>query len=145
MPLKSSPCFPEVAILMAQLPKFERSYSHVLLYPPQLAAMLEHAGRQTNFSTKMYGMYLQEKRSPGVFIAESFLVWHRARDYDREHGGYTFRGITQHMYSATLVVACRYWYELTDGFWGQFSVTQIPHKYPKHLLPIAFQASREYA
>ena len=27
-----------------------------------------------------------------------------------------------------MVVACRYWYELTDGFWGQFVLTQLPHR-----------------
>ena len=86
---KTSPCIPEVAIRMAQLSEFERSYSHVLLYPPQPAAMLEHTGRQTNFSTKMYGIYLQEKRTSGLPIAENFLVWHRTREYDRENGGYT--------------------------------------------------------
>ena len=113
---KSSLCVHEVAIRMAQVSEFERSYSHVLLYPLQPAAMIEHASRQTNFSTKMYGIYLQEKRSAGVPTAENCLVWHRAREYDRETGGYTYRGKTQHMYTATLVVACRYWYELTDGF-----------------------------
>ena len=33
----------------------------------------------------------------------------------------------------------RYWYELTDGFWGQFTLTQIPHQYAKDLLPQNFQ------
>ena len=87
----------------------------------------------------MYGIYLQEKSPPGATIAENFLVWHRARECDRENGGYTYRGKTQHMYTATLVIAWRYWYELTDGFWGQFSATQNPHKYPKHLLPLRFK------
>ena len=34
-----------------------------------------------------------------------------------------------------MVVACRYWYELTDGYWGQFAVTQIPHSDAAHILP----------
>ena len=34
-----------------------------------------------------------------------------------------------------MVVACRYWYELTDGFWGQFGVTQLPHRHPREILP----------
>ena len=34
-----------------------------------------------------------------------------------------------------MVVACRYWYELTDGYWGQFMVTQIPHQRPEDILP----------
>ena len=34
---KSSPCLPEVATRMAQLGEFERSYTHVLLCPPQPA------------------------------------------------------------------------------------------------------------
>ena len=124
---------------MAQLSELERSYSHVLLYPPQPAAMTEHAGRQTNFSTEMYGTYLQKERSAGVPIADNFLVWHRAREYDRGCGGYTFRGKTQHMYTAALVVACRYRYEPTDGFGCQVAVTQTPHKYPKHVLPLRFK------
>ena len=36
---------------------------------------------------------------------------------------------------STEVVACRYWYELTDGYWGQFSLTQLPHLDPAQLLP----------
>ena len=46
---KSSPCIPEVAIRKAQLPEFDRSYSHVLLYPPQLAHMVKLEGRQDVF------------------------------------------------------------------------------------------------
>ena len=38
---------------MAQLSEFDRSYSHVLLYPPQPAAMVTYDGRQGNFSAKM--------------------------------------------------------------------------------------------
>ena len=34
-----------------------------------------------------------------------------------------------------MVTACRYWYELTDGFWGQFVSTQIPHAKPEDILP----------
>ena len=41
---KSNPCLPEVAIRMAQLPEFERSYSHVLLYPPQPEHMVKFEG-----------------------------------------------------------------------------------------------------
>ena len=43
---KSSPCTPEAATRMAQLSEFERPYSHVLMYLPQLAAMVEYDGRQ---------------------------------------------------------------------------------------------------
>ena len=35
-----------------------------------------------------------------------------------------------------MVVACQYWYELTDGYWGQFMLTQVPHQYPQDLLPV---------
>ena len=35
------------------------------------------------------------------------------------------------------VVACRYWSELTDGYWGQFCVTQIPHQDAQDFLPTA--------
>ena len=37
------------------------------------------------------------------------------------------------------MVACRYWYELTDGFWGQLVLTQIPHATPEHLIPCQVQ------
>ena len=43
------------------------------------------------------------------------------------------------MHTAALVVACRFWYDFTHRFWGQFAFTQIPHKYPKHLLPLRFK------
>jgi len=33
----------------------------------------------------------------------------------------------------------RYWYELTDGFWGQFLLTQFPHQYAKDLFPREYQ------
>ena len=59
---KSSPCIPEVAIRMAHLSEWERSYRHVLLYPPQPAAMLDVEARQGSFSAKMYGAYLAEQR-----------------------------------------------------------------------------------
>ena len=140
---KSSPCIPEVAIRMAQLSEFERSYLHVLLYPPQPAAMLDYDGRQGNFSSKMYGFYLQEKRqevAAGNCIRESFLVWHRTREYDSQNMCVRYRGgrHNQH-HNSTLVVACRYWYELVDGYWGQFTLTQLPHQYASDLLPKAFQ------
>ena len=60
---KSTPSIPEVAIRMAQLPEMEKSYSHVLLYPPQPRAMVELSGRQGNFSGRMYGFYLQDNRT----------------------------------------------------------------------------------
>ncbi len=119
---KSSPCLPEVAIRMAQLSEFERSYTHVLLYPPQPAAMVLFEGRQGNFSSRMYGVYLQEKRqevNAGRPVSESFLAWHRSREYDSVRNVVQFRGgMHQQTALKTQVVACRYWYELTDGFWG---------------------------
>ena len=33
------------------------------------------------------------------------------------------------------MVACRYWYELTDGYWGQMVLSQIPHLHAKDILP----------
>ncbi len=77
---------------MAHLSEFERSYSHVLLYPPQPAAMVNPAGRETNFSTKMYGRYLQEKRQAGTPIAQCFLAWHRGKEYDAEANDLVYRG-----------------------------------------------------
>ena len=70
---KGSPCIPEVAIRLAQLSEFERSYSHVLLYPPQPAAMVSYEGRQTNFSSKMYGFYLQDRGGVPVHFAYHFF------------------------------------------------------------------------
>ena len=67
---------------MAHLSEWERSYTHVLLFPPQPAAMRSVEARQTSFSAKMYGAYLAEMRqdiSNGTAIHESFLVWHRWR------------------------------------------------------------------
>ena len=93
---KSTPCMPEVAIRLAHLSEWERSYAHVLLYPPQPAAMLTVEGRQVSFSAKMYGAYLAEKRQQvchHVPITESFLAWHRDRQFDSEADqGFTYRG-----------------------------------------------------
>ena len=140
---KGSPCIPEVAIRMAQLSEFERSYTHVLLYPPQPAAMVLLEGRQGNFSARMYGMYLNEKRqeaAAGHPVCENFLVWHRSREYDSETGSVKFRGgMHQQTTSKTQVVACRFWYELTDGYWDQFCVAHLLHQYAEDLLPGAVQ------
>ena len=97
---------------MAQLSEFERSYSHVLLYPPQPAAMLDIAGRSLNFTAKMYGFYLEEQRrqlAAGTPVSESFLVWHRTRQYDPVEKQLTYLGGRNNQSSQqTLVVACRY-------------------------------------
>ena len=144
---KSTPCIPEVALRMGQYSEFEKSYSHVLLYPPQPCHMLDLAGRRQNFSTKMYGTYLQEQRQllrAGYLVGESFLIWHRPRQWDavadevvsRSTGPEATAGTGEEQGgSRTLVVACRYWYELTDGYWGQFAVTQLPHAHARELLP----------
>ena len=101
--------------------------------------MLTAESRQGNFSSKMYGAYLADQRqlvSHGAPIAESFLAWHRERQWDTEKGEVSYRGGRhQQTRTPTMVVACRYWYELTDGYWGQFVLTQIPHQYPQDLLP----------
>ena len=141
---KSAPCLPEVAIRMAQLPEFERSYTHVLLYPPQPALVLTLEQRKTNFSGRMYGMYCAEMKGllkaasaeQQVSILQSFLQWHRDKEYDTTSGTLRHGGLRhQQKYRKTPVVACRYWYELTDGFWGQFALTQLPHSDPEQLLP----------
>ena len=80
---------------MAQLSEFERSYTHVLLSPPQPARMLLLEGRQRNFPTKMYGFYLQEQRqevAAGHPVCESFLVRHRSKEYDNQTGALKYRG-----------------------------------------------------
>ena len=105
---------------MAQLPEFDRSYAQVLLYPPQPAAMVEYEGRQFNFSAKMYGIYAQQQRhqmeARGVLV-ESFLEWHRGKEYDTVNRDVHHRGGKyQPGTGPTEVMACRYWYELTDGY-----------------------------
>ena len=96
---------------MAQLSEWERSYRHVLLYPPQPAAMLSVDARQQSFSAKMYGAYLAEKRQQvgyGIAITESFLVWHRDRQWDSEANEMDFRGGRhQQSRTSTFVTACR--------------------------------------
>ena len=105
--------------------------------------MVDYQERQGNFSAKMYGYYLQEKREQiqgGSPVSESFLVWHRSREYDSTNGTLQYRGGRHRQrYSKTPVVACRYWFELTDGYWGQFTLTNIPHLYAKQLLPKEFK------
>ena len=110
---KGTPCIPEVAIKMAQLSDFERSYSHVLLYPPQRAAMLDVQGRSQNFTAKMYGFYLEQQRrqlEAGTPVSENFIVWHRTRQYDPITQQLAYRGGKHNQATQrTLVVACRYW------------------------------------
>ena len=139
---KSTPGIPEVAIRMASCTEFATSFSHTLLYPPQPLDMMEFANRQRNFSSKMYGFYIREKQQqlPEVPIRESFLAWHREREYDSVTRSVNFRGGRHQQHrQKTLVVACRYWYELTDGFWGQFALTQLPHSKPEQLQPNEFK------
>ena len=136
---KSTPCIPEVALRMASASEFERTYSHVLLYPPQADECRSAEGRERNFSSRMYGIYLQEMRlamAAGIPISQSFLVWHRTREYDKASRSCVLRGEKGgQRFGKTMVTACRYWYELTDGFWGQFVSTQIPHAKPEDILP----------
>ncbi len=94
--------------------------------------MQEFAARtQGNFSCRMYGFYLKEQKQEWAvhgMIKTSFLVWHRGYKYDSVTQACVPRNRKhQQRTQATLVVACRYWYELTDGFWGQFVFTQFPH------------------
>ena len=87
----------------------------------------------------MYGIYLQEKRTEvasGQPVSESFLRWHRGREYDGTAGTCKYRvGTFRRIQALTEVVACRYWYEMGDGFWGQFAVTQIAHLQPGDVVP----------
>ena len=114
---------------MASFSEFDRTYSHVLLYPLQPANCVSLEERKVNFSTRMYGIYAEEMRvltAAGQPIAESFLVWHRMREWDQLKQTCVYRAGGRDRFGKTLVLACRYWYELTDGFWGQFVITQIP-------------------
>ena len=82
--------------------------------------MVNLEGRMENLSAKMYGIYLQEMRglvAASAAIDVSFLAWHRTREYDPQTSTYVFRGRADKQKThKTFVVACRYWYELTDGF-----------------------------
>ena len=60
---KGTPCIPEVAVRMARLQEWEKSYVYALLYPPQPVDMVTLEGRQKNFSARVYGVYQQEQRS----------------------------------------------------------------------------------
>ena len=72
----------------------------------------------------------------GSHITESFLMWHRTKQYDSNTESVITRtGRHRQVHCLTQVVACRYWYELTDGYWGQFNITQIPHLDPADIIP----------
>ena len=105
--------------------------AYVLLYPPQADECRSAEGRERNFSSRMYCVYLQEMRlamAAGIPISQSFLVWHCTPEYDKDSRPCVLRGEKGgQRLGKTMVTACRYWYELTDGFWCQFVSTQIPH------------------
>ena len=83
---------------------------------------------------------MRQINEAGGHLAENFLTWHRPRQYDSKSDSAIDRGGRhQQTHTATLVVACRYWFEVTDGFWGQFTLTQIPHLQPQDLLPSGWQ------
>ena len=124
---------------MAQLPEFDHSHTHVLLYPPQPEHMVKLEGWEEHFSGKMYGMYLKEMRglvaASGVMDV-SFLQWRRAREYNPQTSTYVFRDRQDKQTThKTMVVACRYLYELNDVFWGQMVLSQIPHFNAQDILP----------
>ena len=104
---------------MAQLPEFERSYTHVLLFPPQPAFVCTLEDRKSNFSARMYGFYCVEMQvlldaassTREVSIGQSFLQWHRDKEYDSTAGAYRTGGLKHNQkYRKTPVVACRYWF-----------------------------------
>ena len=83
-----------------------------------------------------YALEMRQRVATGQAVSQSFLMWHRTRQYDPEKATVQSRGGRhQQTHTATLVVACRYWFELTDGFWGQFTITQVPHLQAQDLLP----------
>ena len=108
---KGTPALPEVAIRLAQLSEFEKSYQQVLLYPPQPAAMLDYEGRQKNFSSKMYGFFLQEMTQlcSVAPLSQSFLMWHRGKEFDNMFGSVLLRqGRNQQRYTNTMVWAANH-------------------------------------
>ena len=67
-------------------------------------------------------------------------TWHRGKEYDSATESVHVRGGRHNQrHTCTEVTACRYWYELTDGYWGQFTITQLPHLDPQYLLPREFK------
>ena len=74
--------------------------------------MLDLEGRSQNFTAKMYAYYLEEQRrqlAAGTPVTESFLVWHRTRQYDPNEKQLTYRGGRNQLSNQpTLVVACKY-------------------------------------
>ena len=140
---KSTPGSQEVAIRLAEQPEFERSYIQSLLYPPQPQDMVDEPHRGKNFSARMYNVYMQDvdaAQKAGQACEESFLAWHRGKEYEaaKQSVRYMAQG-KDHRERKTAVVACRYWYELTDGYWGQFGITQLPHNNPRQLLPQGYK------
>ena len=91
----------------------------------------------------MYGIFSQEQKelTEGFqALSDNFLTWHRTREFDATTETILFRGGRhQQRQKLTLVVACRYWYELTDGFWGQLAITQLPHVSAADILPHSVQ------
>lgn len=87
----------------------------------------------------MYGICVQEMRDRVDLmtpITESFLMWHRTKQYDAVAETAQTRVVrNRQVYGLTKVVACRYWYELTDGLWGQLTITQVPHLRIQDILP----------
>ena len=146
---KMTPSIPECAIRLAQYSEFDKSYSHELLFPPQpdavasaLDAPQEHGagGHSGNFSWNMYAAYHREVLDHSTSnqpVMQSFLQWHRHYRWDRKNFKAEVRKgkNISHGRPPTMVCACRYWYELTDGYWGQMALTQIPHRSPRDLLP----------
>ena len=132
---RSTPGLPEAAIRLAGLQEWQKSYSHELLYPPLPVFIDLHRDDQDlNFSCKMYFYYLQEQSTrvdDSQPLALSFLAWHRDRRYDRANNTFIYRTSSR----KCLVIACRYHFEMTDNFFGQFALTQLPHAVTARLLP----------
>ena len=89
-------------------------------------------------SGQMYMRYLSEQQQKVDLqqpISESFLVWHRDRKWNPKLRQVDVFGMAQKHKNFTKVCACRYWYELSDGYLGQWAVTQLPHMHYDDLLP----------
>ena len=140
---KCTPSIGQVAISNLQLPHFSTSYVEVQVFPlsPLMYKDQLHEEKLSG-SAEMYKHYLVaqqqliELQQP---VSQSFLIWHRDKKWDAlKRRPEVFGGGQKHK-NMTNVVACRYWYELADGYLGQFAATQIPHHKVEDLLPKEYQ------
>ena len=140
---KSTPSIGQVAISNMQLPHFSTSYVEVLVFPVSPLVYREQLQQEKlSGSAEMYSRYLlsqQQLTDLQQPVSQSFLVWHRDKKWNARFRRVDVFGQGVKHKNMTNVVACRYWYELADGYLGQFAATQLPHMKVEDLLPKEYQ------